>query len=1304
MAHKVTIEVEARFVDNVTDESKQASDNIKDIGSEAEKAQKKVNNLGKKKIKPIFDADNNKFLKKIKEAEARAEKLGRTKTTTVLKAMDKATTVIGKVLNKAQSFGGKTWSAILDAKNSPAMQAINKVTSAAKTLTGKTWHAIVKVKDYALAPLTKIKNALFNIKTLAATVFAGFAAKQLVLNPINLADSYSSAKIGFQTLLGENQGQQMMDDLDQFAKATPFKTSEVISQSQRMLAMGWNAEDIISDMGTIGDAAAATGKGEEGLQRIVLALSQIKSKGKLSTEELNQLSEAGISAKRYLAEGLGYGTGDAGLAAMTKDLEKGAIGADTAVQVLLEGMKEYNGMMEKTANETASGLMSQIQDTFEINIFRRWGQGLQDGAKRGLGAVVSLLDTADEALGDLGDTIYDVGKAMSNWAADKLEKAVKTIQEVTQTSEFKNASLGGKIKILWNEVVAEPFSKWWNSEGKAKIAGFAGDIGKTIGTGITGGLLVLLGFDATSALQDGVSIGGSFMEGFLEGFDTSKITDALKNWVSDNKGLATALGGILAWKIITGLASGIGAVKGLFGGSGGGAGGGLSSASTMTMEVTAGVVNVYGGFRTGKGAGDIVDTATDVYTAHKAHKALQSGQKLLTGGGQKMLTGNTTSTPLLTSGASKAGYTVWAPTSSGTSVSLGTTSSAVTAGLAKTGIALGSKATTVGGAAAAGAAGSAGIAGIAAGTISSIVDIFQGAKKSKSGDKKGAKNEYFSAGAKGGMMAAGAGIGAAIGSVVPVVGTGIGALVGGGIGGVVGMFTGDKAGKALSDGTDEGGWLSNAWKSTQKFFTDTIPKEFGKMKEGISGFFNETLPEAWNEFWDGVGTFFTETIPTGWSKLKGKVGAFFTETIPSAWNSFWDAVGSFFTEDIPYFIGFLWGKADIFFTETLPAAWDTFWGAIGAFFTETIPGWADTIWNGYVVPFFTETLPEAWNSFWDTIGTFFTETIPAWADTVWNGYIVPFFTETIPAAWDSFWGAIGAFFTETIPTWAETIWNGHIVPFFTETVPQAWDTMWAAIGTFFTETIPAWAETIWSGHIVPFFTESIPSFFSSLWGLVSGFFTESLPTFASNIWGSISGFFTDTIPSWVKSTINKVKSWFGAGAADAESGAGYGTSKGKKARGGIIGGTSSAMEAFARGGRTDGGILGGSTRWIRVNEESPEMIIPLSSQRRERAMKLWAKTGQLLGVPGFARGGHTSGEQDEGIRFIGRDSESTETRQVNINLGGITITLKIEGTDKESIVRAIKEQIQDIAEDVAGIFADEFEALFENTPVRGEVT
>lgn len=408
-----------------------------------------------------------------------------------------------------------------------ASSTLSRVNSGINKLAGKTIRTGVRIVDYATRPLRAIKNTLFSIKGLVMAIGAGWAANKLISNPINLADSYSSAKIGFSTLLGDKKGQKMMDDLDKFAKETPFKTSNTISQAQKMIAMGWDAKNIVKDMTTIGDAAAATGKGDEGLNRIVLALAQIKSKGKLSTEELNQLAEAGISAKRYIAEGLGYGSGDSALKKMSDDLQKGAIGSEAAIKAIMQGMKEYKGMMNKTANETVEGLKSQIEDTFEINIFRRWGQGLQDGAKRGLGSIVKLLDKSEGSLKKFGDTVYDIGKQLSNWTADKLESTIDKILEVTNSQEFKNASLGGKIKIMWDEVVAKPFGEWWDSKGKPYMIKKMSSLGEGLGSGLTKGLLALFGINDAGVLGEATTIGGSFANGFAKGFEGKKVWSAL---------------------------------------------------------------------------------------------------------------------------------------------------------------------------------------------------------------------------------------------------------------------------------------------------------------------------------------------------------------------------------------------------------------------------------------------------------------------------------------------------------------------------------------------------------------------------------------------------------------------------------------------------------------------------------------------------------------------------------------------------------------------------------------------------------
>lgn len=575
MANRITIDVEARYVDHVSSGMNSASKSADKLNKSVKEANKELDKASKKNVKPKLGADDNAFTRKIRDAQKKADKLGKTKVSATLGAIDKASTKIGQVTGAAKAFGSKVFKGSLSMADK-ASHVIGSVTGAARSFAGKTFSAAVKIVDYATTPLRKIKDALFNIKTLIATITMGLAAKQFILNPINLADQYSGAKIGFSTLLGESEGQAMMNEIDAFAKATPFKTSNTISSIQKMMAYGWDASRVIEDMKVIGDAAAATGKGDQGLESIVYALSEIRSKGKLSTQELNQLASAGIKAKAYLAEGLGYGSSDAGMAKLAKDLEGGAIGANQAIELILEGMKEFDGMMDRTANETVEGLKSQLEDVFEINIARKWGQGLQDGAKQGLGSIVELLNSSEKALENFGNMLYDLGKAVSNFAADKLDKIVSTIKEITATDTFKNASLGEKMKMLWKGVVTDPLSEWWDNGGKEKTAETAGKIGKSIGEFFKNSLLGLFG--VTDLLKEdglgesgGMSVAQSFAKGFAEGFDASVVTDklieavknvwgALPTWA---KALIVSYG---AGKAVSGIGNVVGGIGNIVGG------------------------------------------------------------------------------------------------------------------------------------------------------------------------------------------------------------------------------------------------------------------------------------------------------------------------------------------------------------------------------------------------------------------------------------------------------------------------------------------------------------------------------------------------------------------------------------------------------------------------------------------------------------------------------------------------------------------------------------------------------------------
>ena len=180
-------------------------------------------------------------------------------------------------------------------------------------------------------------------------------------------------------------------------------------------------------------------------------------------------------------------------------------------------------------------------------------------------------------------------------------------------------------RVAWDNIVAQPFSEWWDGTGKAWMEGKASSIGESLGSGITSGLLALLGFDADDAVEDGKSIGGSFLDGFKEGFDTEQITTALTSWASEHEGLVAAAGAIVGGKLIGGAARSIQSVLGLFGG---GSGTGGVGTSVATMTVTAGVVNVNGGGTgtgTGTGTGAAATGNKFVNTMSKFGKKLGSG-------------------------------------------------------------------------------------------------------------------------------------------------------------------------------------------------------------------------------------------------------------------------------------------------------------------------------------------------------------------------------------------------------------------------------------------------------------------------------------------------------------------------------------------------------------------------------------------------------------------------------------------------------------------------------------------------------
>ena len=197
------------------------------------------------------------------------------------------------------------------------------------------------------------------------------------------------ARIGFTTMLNSaERADKFLRDVADFAARTPFEFPELLDAAKRMLAYGFAAEDVLPTMEAVGNASAAVGLGAAGINRIILALGQMRAKGKVTGEEMRQLTETGIPAWEMLAEAMGFSADEVG---KVMDMaSKGLIPADRAIKMLVEGMnKRFPDMMKKMEN-TWEGVTSTIKDIWQMTIgeltsglfngLKTWLQGVRDWA------------------------------------------------------------------------------------------------------------------------------------------------------------------------------------------------------------------------------------------------------------------------------------------------------------------------------------------------------------------------------------------------------------------------------------------------------------------------------------------------------------------------------------------------------------------------------------------------------------------------------------------------------------------------------------------------------------------------------------------------------------------------------------------------------------------------------------------------------------------------------------------------------------------------------------------------------------
>lgn len=1182
----------------------------------------------------------NGFDRANQKTQERLEQMNRARYQVVLDAIDRASGIVGKVSSKARSIAGKTFSFTM------------------------------KVVDMATAPLRGLWNFATSIQGAILGATGAFAG---IYKPMEIAGDFEQTQIAFETMLkSAERADKFLKEASAFANKTPFEFPELINSSKLLMAFGFEAEGVLDMLSIIGDTASGLGAGSEGIDRITRALGQMQAKGRAQAEELLQLQELGVPANQILQEELGL-TGE-----QIANIGKESIEAAKVIDALLRGMDKRFGGMMNNQSRTAKGMISTLKDTLQNSLLRPWGEGLWEGIKPGLEKITTWIDENQETIAGWGEAWKKAGANITKWVMSKVEDLQDSIRRMTNSQEWKDAqTFGAKMKVFWDQIIAQPFNEWWNSTGKAWLADKASKIGAGIGTALSAGLLALLGVDVKGAMEDGTSIGASFAEGFSKGFDGKKVGEAILNAI---KGVFKDAGTLLpggeeasstSWLsagAITLALSKLGIFK-LMGKGGKGLinlfGKGSKDGSpatagalfpdnfiTSTMTVTASVVYING------------PTISNGKMPSFSPSPITYITRLPSGGATPALPGGspTLALPGAAGAAGTAGKVInTVQLSNGAYAASG---GALTTGLAKLGVALGSGATTAGGAAAVGGASIAGIIGGILGLGSAGIDVYQGVKASKAGNSKAAKDEYVTAGTKAGMVGTGAAIGAGIGALFGGVGAAPGALVGAGIGGVASLFAGDKAGKALSDATDKDGGLTKFWENTKQWAGDA----WNSIKTGASDA-GAWVADKWNAAgdwisnkWNGFSDWFGTSV---WTPVKD-VGISAINIAAGAWSETRDWIGEKWSDFSNWFDESVWtpvSNAAQAAGEWVGQKWDDAKTWIGDKWSDFSTWFDESVWTP--VSNAAQTAGQWVSDRWNEARTWVGE---RWSD--FSGW----FDETIWTPVKTGAQAAGVWVSERwseAKNWVSETW-GAVSGWFDETVWEpvkgAAQTAGAWLGDQFTAAKNALSEA-WSG---------VSDWFSTnVW--------EPIKTGASNAWEWV-GEKLGGIGEWIGDKWQSFKSWLGGLGEKGSKETGLKTSKGK----------GSVLE------HAYGGIMTKPHMGI-VAEDGAEGIIPLSPSKRSRGIDLWQRTGELLGVQAYEDGGIV-GEEPESVPMgapTGRNGNSI-TIKVEVKAEP-KFTIEGDGntTDENKVLAVLKAYIREMTDDIGDELAERLARIFANMPVKG---
>lgn len=207
--------------------------------------------------------------------------------------------------------------------------------------------------------IDKAKSSLSSFKKWVGGLAIGAGLVSLARTGIEAAMSMESLNAQFTVMAGSaERASQLIQEISEFAKATPFSKMGLADAGKTLMAFGMQAENVVPTLKMLGDVAGAD---QNKLKGLALVFGQIQSTGRLMGQDLLQLINQGFNPLTVLSKETGISMGD-----LKKAMEDGAISADMVTAAFRiatsEGGLFYQNLLKQSL--TLAGRLSTLKDNF----------------------------------------------------------------------------------------------------------------------------------------------------------------------------------------------------------------------------------------------------------------------------------------------------------------------------------------------------------------------------------------------------------------------------------------------------------------------------------------------------------------------------------------------------------------------------------------------------------------------------------------------------------------------------------------------------------------------------------------------------------------------------------------------------------------------------------------------------------------------------------------------------------------------------------------------------------------------------